>query len=950
MSIVSVLAFLAASVVITPESEIVVDAKAPAATRLAADELGFFLKTVFGKSLPVVSERTPGKTAVVLGGKVPAGLGVDGFVIEAKDGAVTIVGEDDDAGDLNKTAFLADEAPWQVCFKRGTLFGVYDFLEKYAGVRMYFPGELGTIIPKAEKLSVPEGRRQVEPVFTVRRYGFEDGVMPKEVLGATAEGTEVAAKRLNWYRLRMETQHIPCCHGNRWNYLLERFHKSHPEYFVMRPNAEGKLARDVSFPTKKDRHKGHLCHTSKVWDEIYRDAKAYFAGESSDSRGIPGGKWGLNTSGNWFDLMPQDGMSWVRSCRCENCMKELGSVAKRRGDHHFASDLVWRRTCEVARRLKADGFANARVTQMAYIPYGRVPSFDIPENVDVMVARRGPWGEVDRVLQDRENAEIKAWADKLGHKVWLWNYPDKVACWNLLMPDVPQMSPRSWGAYYKSVRSFAFGAFAESESDNWMYNYLNYYVFSRVSWDVDADVEAILAEHHRLMFGAAAPEMTRFYDILEEKWTKEIAGKPFDSPLGPGVCNAPDEDAMRASVYSKKVIADLAAIFEAAAAKLNPDSIEAKRVAFIKREFFDPLDNRYGKYSIPPLGVKDEMSVEEWETRRAKNLDTLLEMEYGKRPIERPEHLTFEDIFPPVIIKLKNPDSRAMRRYMICRYKGPYGEDSFRFQAFIPVEAAKKKPVPAFLLICNRNPGKNIDLVRKERTEFWPAEEIVKRGYAAIAFWNSELAVDHWPGLRTGVLRCFSKPGEERAPNAWGVISAWAWGASRVMDWIETEPSIDKTRVAVVGHSRGGKTALLAGATDRRFAMTVSNCSGCSGAKLHRFTGKRVESIEMITKAAGYWFCSSYAQWSGKDREVPFDQHWLIAAIAPNLVYVNSAELDVWAGPKGERYAAGLAEPAWGVYGKEGCVRTHCRPGEHNLILDDWNRFMDFADEHGWRK
>ena len=170
------------------------------------------------------------------------------------------------------------------------------------------------------------------------------------------------------------------------------------------------------------------------------------------------------------------------------------------------------------------------------------------------------------------------------------------------------------------------------------------------------------------------------------------------------------------------------------------------------------------------------------------------------------------------------------------------------------------------------------------------------------------------------------------------------------MDWIETEPRIDKSRVAVVGHSRGGKTALLAGATDRRFAMAVSNCSGCCGAKMHRYTGRRVESIEMIVKACPDWFCPSFAQWRGKDREVPFDQHWLIASIAPNLVYVNSAEGDLWAGPPGERRAAELAGPAWDVYGKKNGVRAYCRQGQHDLTAEDWSRFMDFADEHGWRK
>ena len=592
-----------ADVTLTAESEIVLAVDAPSATRIAADELGFFLKGVFGREVPVVAKRTPGKTAIVLGGEVPSDLGTDASVIEAKDGVVRIAGVDDNPDDPNKTAFLANEAPWQVCFKRGTLFGVYDFLERHAGVRMYFPGELGTIIPRADRIVVPDGTRTVKPVFTVRRYGFEDGRIPSEIVAAAGK-TDVDARRLNWYRLRMETQHIPCCHGERWCYLLERFHETHPEYFMLFPKSDGTgYFRDVTMPDQTKRHVGHLCHTSKVWEEIYQDARAYFAGESAASRGIPGGKWGLNTSGNWFDLMPQDGMSYIRRCRCEECGKVFGSTKHCKEDLHFASEMIWKRTAEVAQRLKAEGFKDARVTQMAYQPYGRVPSFDLPDNVDVMVARRGPWGEVDRKLQDRENAEVKAWADKLGHKVWLWVYPDKVACWNLLMPDIPQLAPRAWASYFTSMRPCIFGAFAESESDNWLYNYLNYYVFSRVCWDENADVERILAEHHRLMFGAAAKEMAAFFDLRERKWTYEVAGKPVDSPLGPGVSDPPSQLDLETKVYSPEVIKSLDDMLRAATAKVAVGSVEAKRIALFRREFLEPLARRYGGSVVPRLKV-----------------------------------------------------------------------------------------------------------------------------------------------------------------------------------------------------------------------------------------------------------------------------------------------------------------------------------------------------------
>ena len=222
-------------------------------------------------------------------------------------------------------------------------------------------------------------------------------------------------------------------------------------------------------------------------------------------------------------------------------------------------------------------------------------------------------------------------------------------------------------------------------------------------------------------------------------------------------------------------------------------------------------------------------------------LETFLTEVYGKRPVERPESLSFAELYPtetferePVAGGKRKID--AIRKMMVCRYKGPYGEDSFRFTVFLPKTATAAKPAPAYVLICNRNAGRNIDPWRDSQTGFWPAEEIVDRGYAAIAFWNDEVAPDCYDrdlAFKAGVFRCFEDPSKPRPADAWGSLSAWAWGASRVMDWIETEPLLDAKHVAVVGHSRGGKTALLAGVTDKRFAMTVSNCSGCGGAKLN---------------------------------------------------------------------------------------------------------------------
>ena len=485
-----------------------------------------------------------------------------------------IAGYDDDPPDPAATAALPDEAPWQPCFRRGTLFGVYAFLERFAGVRMYFPGELGTCFgggsgtdPSGKRhscrfITVPEGRIEEAPAFSVRRYGYADGPVARDLLVGL---DETAFKRLNWYRLRMETYHLRCCHGA----------KTH-------------------------------CLSPETWDAIFTNACAVIAAfalrtEDKGRKTADLGRWTLDverlprrgyqlstTNYQLIDAMPKDGFTWARHCTCDWCAK---NIPFSRTDTGFATDLVWRRTAELANRLAAR-FPHARVSQMSYIPYVRIPTNDIPGNVDVFVARRGPWAE-GTTIGARERDEVRRWHAKLGRKVSLWNYPDKVDCWNLEMKDIPQLAPRVWARYYRAVAPHVTGAFAESESDRWLYNYLNYYVFSRVCWNPEADVEAILAEHHRLMFGAAAKEMAAFFDTLEACWMKVVA-HPYDTPLGPGVCKAPTEEELRTKIYSPKVLSRLAALLRDAEAKVAAGSLEARRIALFRREYLEPLCRRFG--------------------------------------------------------------------------------------------------------------------------------------------------------------------------------------------------------------------------------------------------------------------------------------------------------------------------------------------------------------------
>ena len=348
-------------------------------------------------------------------------------------------------------------------------------------------------------------------------------------------------------------------------------------------------------------------------------------------------------------------------------------------------------------------------------------------------------------------------------------------------------------------------------------------------------------------------------------------------------------------------------------------------------------------------------SAEAWtKTRRPEVLELFRTNIYGRAPIGRPDDLKFEifDSAPDAM------EGKATRKQVKISYKGPGGEGAIKLVLFIPNQAPK--PAPCMLLICNR-PTTNIDPTRATKSPFWPAEQMIERGYAAAAFYNGDVVADKFDKFQSGVFSIFDK--EPRAADAWGAIAAWAWGASRVMDYLETDPAIDAKHVAVVGHSRGGKTALWAGAEDERFAMAVSNDSGSTGAAIAREKGG--ESVAVINKAFPHWFNENYKAFGGRENELPVDQHMLAALIAPRLLYIASASEDAWADPKNEFLSAVHASPVYELFGAKGIGSTtfpapeqpihegrigyHLRSGKHNLTEYDWQRFMDFANRH-WKK
>jgi hypothetical protein len=261
-----------------------------------------------------------------------------------------------------------------------------------------------------------------------------------------------------------------------------------------------------------------------------------------------------------------------------------------------------------------------------------------------------------------------------------------------------------------------------------------------------------------------------------------------------------------------------------------------------------------------------------------------------------------------------------------------------------------ERPVPVFL---------NLNFKGNEAEHAAPA--MLARGYGMATACYGDIFPDKPDGRDESVLAALGRPVDgELAPDEPGAIAAWAWGLSRILDWLVRQPEIDATRVIVVGHSRNGKAALWAGACDERFAMVVSNESGCGGAALER--RNYGETIADITRRFPHWFCPTFATYAGREAEMPTDQHVLLAMMAPRPLYVASAIDDRWADPRGEFLAAVAAEPAWKLFGLEGLgtaewplvdapvgggrIGYHVRTGAHDLLEYDWQRFADFADRN----
>ena len=387
-------------------------------------------------------------------------------------------------------------------------------------------------------------------------------------------------------------------------------------------------------------------------------------------------------------------------------------------------------------------------------------------------------------------------------------------------------------------------------------------------------------------------------------------------------------------------------------------------------------ESKVPTYTLPDVLLCQDGEVvktkEQWEQkRRPELLEMLTTYMYGKTPV-------LESPLPFVVDKVskKALNGKATRKEVtICLTENPQGP-AFHLQLYLPNKVKGK--IPVFLglsftpnyTICDDpevnipesmiSASNNMKFMKKgSMTDSWQLNKILEHGYGLATFCYSEVTPDKDTDYKEGIQTYYYRKGQTMPdPDQWGAVAAWAWAASRAMDYLVKDDQIDAQHVAIIGHSRLGKTALWAGATDSRFALVIPANSGCCGAAISRRCFG--ETVEAINVRFPHWFCGNYKQFNARENYAPFDQHEVVALVAPRPIYIPSAQEDNWSDQKGEFLGGKGAEPVYALYNEngigidsmppvdtpymDGYIAYHNRKGPHAVLPYDWEQFLKFAD------
>lgn len=402
-----------------------------------------------------------------------------------------------------------------------------------------------------------------------------------------------------------------------------------------------------------------------------------------------------------------------------------------------------------------------------------------------------------------------------------------------------------------------------------------------------------------------------------------------------------------------------------------------------------PVNFNYDEAQVPTYQLPDALTdivghpvsnAAQWsEHRRGEILRLFEDHVYGRTP-----SANIRTRFEVTDMTADAYGGTATRKQVRVHFESDHGHVAMDVLIYLPNASAG--PVPLFVglnffgnhatttdpaVLLNENwmrPVESAGVVDHRATEAsrgvnvrrWPIADIIARGYGVATIYCGDLDPDFDDGFQNGIHPLFYRDGQTQpAANEWGTIGTWAWGLSRALDYFETDQAIDHQRVAVIGHSRLGKAALWAGANDERFALVVSNDSGCGGAALAR--RRFGETVKRINTSFPHWFSDAHQAYNDREAELPVDQHMLIALMAPRPVYIASASEDLWADPRGEFLAGKHAESVYALFGKTGLgtaewptpdqsigdsIGYHIRTGKHDIIAYDWEQYLNFADRH----
>jgi hypothetical protein len=369
-------------------------------------------------------------------------------------------------------------------------------------------------------------------------------------------------------------------------------------------------------------------------------------------------------------------------------------------------------------------------------------------------------------------------------------------------------------------------------------------------------------------------------------------------------------------------------------------------------------ESKVGTYILPDMfrlaSGSSVRTTADWEQRRRAELLELFSAEiYGYAP-SKPNSLTFKTVESDP--KAMGGKATLKRIAITFQLNG----DSFTFHLILFMPNQRRGKVPVFVTL-NHRPPDNADPTRRIQSEYWPAEYVISRGYAIAAINVADEVDPDKNNAPTGVRVFYRSHSPEGKQYTWGAIGAWAWSASRAMDYLQTDPDINTARVAIIGHSRTGKTSLWAGAQDTRFSLVCVNEAGESGPALAR--RDYGETVAMITMSFPYWFAPKYATYAGRVDALPVDQHELAALVAPRAYHAGDASQDFHADPKGSWLALVEASKVWKLYNRKpaikplpgemplvndlhlnGPIAYHIRAGGHALTTFDWKLYLDHAD------